>query len=69
MQLQDAYFAAYRNLKLTRDGDGVLVVEFTPRAGRSSSRHKVIRSLSRLILNEPINEFLSRQQESICERS
>ena len=28
MQLQDDYFAAYRSLKLTRDADGVLVVEF-----------------------------------------
>src|SRR5229473_4754347 len=28
MQLQDDYFAAYRSLKLTRDANGVLVVEF-----------------------------------------
>src|SRR5258707_6620612 len=28
MQRQDDYFAAYRSLKLTRDADGVLVVEF-----------------------------------------
>src|SRR5438105_12524258 len=28
MQLQYDYFAAYRSLKLTRDADGVLVVEF-----------------------------------------
>lgn len=28
MQLQDDYFAAYRSLKLTRDADAVLVVEF-----------------------------------------
>src|ERR1700733_13844209 len=28
MQLQDNYFAANRSLKLTRDGDGVLVIEF-----------------------------------------
>src|SRR5258708_33731758 len=28
MQHQDDYFAAYRSLKLTRDADGVLVVEF-----------------------------------------
>src|SRR5207302_11433849 len=28
MHLQDDYFAAYRSLKLTRDANGVLVVEF-----------------------------------------
>jgi enoyl-CoA hydratase/carnithine racemase len=32
MQLQD-YFAAYRSLKLTRDADGVLVVEFDSKGG------------------------------------
>src|SRR4030088_3228277 len=33
MQLQDNYFAAYRSLKLTRDADGVLVVEFHSKGG------------------------------------
>jgi hypothetical protein len=33
MQLQDDYFAAYRSLKLTRDPDGVLVVEFHTKGG------------------------------------
>src|ERR1700737_854233 len=33
MQLQDDYFAAYRSLKLTRDADGVLVVEFHSQGG------------------------------------
>jgi hypothetical protein len=35
MQLQDDYFAAYRSLKLTRDADGVLVVEFHGKGGAS----------------------------------
>ena len=30
---QPAYFAAYRSLKLTRDGQGVLVVEFHTNGG------------------------------------
>jgi hypothetical protein len=33
MQLQDDYIAAYRRLKLTRDADGVLVVEFHSKRG------------------------------------
>src|ERR1700685_1030562 len=33
MHLQDNYFAAYRSLKLTRDADGVLVVEFHSKGG------------------------------------
>src|SRR5947209_6047279 len=33
MQLQDDYFAGYRSLKLTRDADGVLVVEFHTKGG------------------------------------
>ena len=33
MQRQDDYFAAYRSLKLTRDADGVLVVEFHSKGG------------------------------------
>src|SRR2546423_12898962 len=33
MQLQDDYFASYRSLKLTRDADGVLVVEFHSKGG------------------------------------
>src|SRR3989475_5231550 len=33
MQLQDDYFAGYRSLKLTRDADGVLVVEFHSKGG------------------------------------
>src|SRR5882672_2028835 len=33
MQLQHDYFAAYRSLKLTRDADGVLVVEFHTKGG------------------------------------
>src|SRR5437879_1823083 len=33
MQLQDDYFADYRSLKLTRDADGVLVVEFHSNGG------------------------------------
>src|ERR1700724_1286875 len=33
MQLQDDYFAAYRSLELTRDADGVLVVEFHSKGG------------------------------------
>lgn len=33
MQLQDDYFAAYRNLKPTRDADGVLIVEFHTKDG------------------------------------
>src|SRR3979490_1925249 len=33
MQLQDDYLAAYRSLKLTRDADGVLVVEFHSNGG------------------------------------
>jgi enoyl-CoA hydratase/carnithine racemase len=33
MQLQDDYFAAYRSLKLTRDVNGVLVVEFHSNGG------------------------------------
>ena len=34
MQHQDDYFAAYRSLKLTRDADGVLVVEFHSNDGQ-----------------------------------
>jgi hypothetical protein len=34
MQFQDKYFAAYHNLKLTRDDDGVLVAEFHSNGGR-----------------------------------
>jgi enoyl-CoA hydratase/carnithine racemase len=33
MQLQDNYFAAYHNLKLTRDDKGVLVAEFSSDGG------------------------------------
>jgi enoyl-CoA hydratase/carnithine racemase len=33
MQLQDNYFAGYRSLKLTRDANGVLVVEFHTKGG------------------------------------
>src|SRR5436853_1496265 len=33
MQLQADYLAAYRSLKLTRDADGVLVVEFHSKVG------------------------------------
>jgi enoyl-CoA hydratase/carnithine racemase len=33
MQLQDDYLLAYRSLKLTRDADGVLVVEFHSKGG------------------------------------
>src|SRR3982074_3479022 len=33
MQLQDDYLAVYRSLKLTRDADGVLVVEFHSNGG------------------------------------
>src|ERR1051326_7475496 len=33
MQIQDDYFAAYRSLKLTRDANGVLVVEFHNNGG------------------------------------
>jgi len=33
MKFQDDYFAAYRSLKLTRDNDGVLVVEFHSEGG------------------------------------
>src|SRR5213596_4032335 len=33
MQLQDDYLAAYRSLKLTRDADGVVVVEFHSKGG------------------------------------
>ena len=51
MQLQDDYLAAYRSPKLTRD---VLVVEFQSRgAGRSDSRHKIIRSLSMPFTGSP----------------
>src|SRR4030081_3807705 len=33
MQLQNDYLGAYRSLKLTRDADGVLVVEFHSKGG------------------------------------
>jgi enoyl-CoA hydratase/carnithine racemase len=33
MQVQNDYFAAFRSLKLTRDADGVLVVEFHTKGG------------------------------------
>jgi enoyl-CoA hydratase/carnithine racemase len=33
MHIQDDYFAAYRNLKLTRDANGVLVAEFHSNGG------------------------------------
>jgi hypothetical protein len=33
MQLQNDYFAAYRSLSLTRDGNGVLVAEFHTKGG------------------------------------
>src|SRR5260221_3894217 len=33
MQLQHDYLGAYRSLKLTRDADGVLVVEFHTKGG------------------------------------
>ena len=33
MQLQNDYFAAYRSLRLTRDGNGVLVAEFHTKGG------------------------------------
>src|SRR5260370_24804228 len=32
-RLQDDYFTAYRSLELTRDADGVLVVEFHTKGG------------------------------------
>jgi hypothetical protein len=44
--LQADYFAAYRSIKLTRDANGVLVVEVHNNGSRSFSRHKIIRSLS-----------------------
>jgi enoyl-CoA hydratase/carnithine racemase len=33
MHIQDDYFAAYHNLKLTRDANGVLVAEFHSNGG------------------------------------
>jgi enoyl-CoA hydratase/carnithine racemase len=33
MQLQNDYFGAYRSLRLTRDGNGVLVAEFNTKGG------------------------------------
>src|SRR5271168_4484369 len=33
MSVQDNYFSGYRSLKLTRDADGVLVVEFHSKGG------------------------------------
>jgi hypothetical protein len=33
MQRQDDYLTGYRSLKLTRDADGVLVVEFHTKGG------------------------------------
>jgi len=33
MQIQDDYFAAYRTMKLTRDANGVLIVEFHSNGG------------------------------------
>ena len=49
MQLQDDYFTAYRNLKLTRDANGVLVAEFHTNGGpfimTAQDSHGVCRGL------------------------
>ena len=44
--LQADYFAAYRNLKLSRDDRGVLVAEFHNDGGPYIRRRKDTRSLS-----------------------
>lgn len=41
------YFAAYQSLKLTRDAEGVLVVEFHTNGGPLTSRRRTTRTLSR----------------------
>jgi hypothetical protein len=43
--IQNDYLAAYRSLKLTRDSEGVLVVEFHSNDGCGSSK---ISSVSRI---------------------
>ena len=53
MQLQDDYFAAYRSLKMTRDANSVLVVEFHSNGDRSLSRRKITQSLSMPFTGSP----------------
>ena len=48
MQLKTDYFGAYRGLKLTRDTNGVLVVEFHTNGGPALSQRSIIRRLSML---------------------
>ena len=48
MQRQDDYLAGYRSLKLKRE-----LSNFTPRADRSDSRHKIIRNLSMPFTGSP----------------
>jgi len=45
-RLQEDYFAAYRSLKLTRDANGVLVVEFHSNGGPFTFSAQDIQSLS-----------------------
>ena len=52
MQIQDDYFAAYRTMKLTRDANGVLIVEFHSNGGActfSAQHHtEVVDALHRI---------------------
>jgi hypothetical protein len=41
MQLRTDYFAAYRSLRLTRDGNGVLVAEFHTKGVHSISQRRL----------------------------
>jgi hypothetical protein len=53
MQRQDDYLASYRSLKLTRDADGVLVVEFHSKGGSFRFTAQIIRSLSMPFTGSP----------------
>jgi hypothetical protein len=44
--IRDNYLTAYRNLKLTRDAEGVLVVNSITTKDRSHSRQRPIQRLS-----------------------
>ena len=71
MQLQDDYFAAYRSLKLTRDADGVLVVEDHHSLGHienaTKSQHptKEKKAMTTQVMHSGADE-LEVQRRDIC---
>jgi hypothetical protein len=55
--LRDGYFTAYRSLKLTRDANGVLVIEFHKNGGRPEAR----RHDTRIYFIQPFRERIVRE--------